>query len=127
MSRTHLSPAALVCGMAALPLGCSYHHAYPKTGVGKVEVKTLPASTAMRTSTDGDYYDKGNGLFRRLFTYIQTNKVAMTVPVETGNDPAQMTFFVGPKDVDKDLVSDGGVEVLELPERTAKRPLPGTA
>ena len=103
---------------AVLPLACSCHHAYRKTPAGVTEVKTLPASKAIRAGTEGDYYDESNRLFRRLFNYIKTNEVAMTVPVESRNEPARMRFYVGPSDAAKDLGNSTQVEVLTMPERT---------
>ncbi len=92
--------------------------AFPKTPEGTVEIKKIPASTVLVTSSEGSYFDRANDLFSRLFRYIRKNEVAMTVPVEAGLDRASMRFYVGPGDASRPLSAGPDVEVLALPART---------
>jgi hypothetical protein len=68
---------AALAGVAEV--GMAYESAYPRTEVGVIEVKTLPAATVMSAGMRGG--DR-NAAFRDLFRYIQDRKVPMTVPVE---------------------------------------------
>jgi hypothetical protein len=103
---------------AALPvLGAhAYEQAYERTEPGAFEIKSLPAVRAMKAEREGPYFGTENGLFRRLFRYIQANDVAMTTPVETETRTAVMRFFAG-KDAPADLPSTNGVTVEALGER----------
>lgn len=61
--------------------------AYPRTAPGDLELKTLPAARWMRTESSTDYFAADNGLFMKLFRYIDSNKIPMTAPVEAGIKP----------------------------------------
>ena len=74
---------------------------HEKTPVGKILVLNLPERTAMEASTEKSYFSEGNGLFRKLFRYINQNDISMTTPVEADIDPGKMRFFVGNKDRSK--------------------------
>lgn len=104
---------------AALPvLGArAYEQAYARTEPGVFEIKTIPAVRAMTAAREGPYFGVENGLFRRLFRYIQANEVAMTTPVETETRTATMRFFAG-ADAPADLPATNGVTVEVLGERT---------
>ena len=91
--------------------------AFEKTPVGSVIVKSIPSSKMLLTVGEGNYFDNRNDLFRRLFNYINTNKVAMTVPVEVEIENASMKFYVGSKDKLKALQDEGSVQVIDLPPR----------
>jgi DNA gyrase inhibitor GyrI len=91
---------------------------FGKTPVGHFEVKVLPAATVMVATTSGDYFDNANGLFMTLFRYIRKQGVAMTVPVEGHDVPAQMKFYVSSRDQAKGLMDAEDVQVKGLPERT---------
>ena len=103
---------------AAMPaLGAhAYEQAYAPTVPGAFEIKALPAVRAMKAEREGPYFGTENGLFRRLFRYIQANDVAMTTPVEAETQTAVMRFFAGP-DAPADLPSTNGVSVEALGER----------
>lgn len=103
---------------AALPtMGANaYEQAYDRTEPGVFEIKTLPAVRAMKAEREGPYFGTENGLFRRLFRYIQANEVAMTTPVETETQTAVMRFFAGPG-APADLPSTNGVAIEALGER----------
>lgn len=92
--------------------------AFKKTPAGRIEVKIIPESTVLVAETGGRYYGTRNDLFRRLFSYISENNVAMTVPVEARVDNAQMKFYVGSKDKIKALKNQGNVQVVTVPQRT---------
>ena len=64
-------------------LASAYERAFPRTDVGVIEIKTVPAATLLATRSDDDYFDESNDLFRPLFRYIQKNDIPMTVPVES--------------------------------------------
>lgn len=112
-------PMALVALL--LGTGCqafSYEEAYGMTDVDLVEVKTVPPSKVLVAEGDGQYFDRANNLFMRLFNYIKDNDVAMTVPVEARVEKARMVFYVGTKDSVKNLKDNSQVKVVDKPERT---------
>ena len=92
--------------------------AFKKTPAGKIEIKVIPESTVLVAEASGNYYGGRNDLFRRLFSYISENNVAMTVPVEARVENAQMKFYVGTKDKIKALKDQGSVQVVTVPQRT---------
>lgn len=98
--------------------GFSYEAAYPKTPNGTIDIKIIPSAKLMVAEAPGNYFDGNNDMFRRLFRYINTNDVSMTVPVEAQVEKAQMKFYVGSADIEKDLAEQGGVKVVDVPERT---------
>ena len=116
--KAHLIPVF----MASLLLpnfGWAYESAYPMTAAGFCEIKTLPAGTILRTSSQGEYFQENNGLFMRLFRTINDNKVPMTVPVEAKMKPGTMVFYLDKKSVPrKDLRLPAGVTRENLPART---------
>ena len=92
--------------------------AYPKTVVGGIEIKTLPAATLIVSKSKKPYFEKDNQLFRPLFRYIQARDIAMTTPVEAEMDPGEMFFYIG-ADADAEKLTDTDtVTVRKLPERT---------
>jgi hypothetical protein len=95
-----------------------YESIYEKTPVGKIEVKRLPEATALATVSKQGYFDDDNGLFMQLFRYIDSNQIAMTVPVEADVKPGGMRFFVGRKHEGEAPANSDAVEVLTMPERT---------
>ena len=91
--------------------------AFPPTAPGIAEFKTLPAGMLLKSSGKGSYFDEANGLFRPLFSYISSHKIAMTTPVEAQIDQAAMYFWVAPGEQAKVAGNSAGVEVINLPER----------
>jgi hypothetical protein len=64
-----------------------------------------------------NYFEENNALFGNLFRYIKDNDVSMTVPVKAEIDPGKMYFYVGSKDLKKDLANTENVRVVTEPER----------
>ena len=92
--------------------------AYPMTGAGVCEIKTLPAGVILQARSTGDYFSENNGLFRRLFQTIQQNKVPMTTPVEAGMRPGTMIFYLDPESAKRgDLQMVDGVTRKRVGER----------
>lgn len=91
--------------------------AYAPTPVGTIEVKQLPAATVMSAGA-GPQASRQNGAFMTLFRYIETNKVAMTVPVETDASAGRMRFYAGRKAAERGLASTDAVAVEAVPART---------
>jgi hypothetical protein len=89
---------------------------YPATEPGLVEIKDIPAARLMVAS--GDAGTRGEGLFGRLFRYIDRHDVKMTVPVEAGLGGGEMRFYVGSRDLPRALRDDGGVRLVDAPART---------
>jgi effector-binding domain-containing protein len=102
--------------LLTLPLMAT-ENAFPPTAPGIAEFKTLPAGMLLKSSGKGSYFDGANGLFRPLFRYISTHKIAMTTPVEAQIDRAAMFFWVAPSEQAKVAGSDAEVEVVNVPER----------
>ena len=96
----------------------AYEQAFPKTPLGEIEVKTLPASKLIACHGQGDYFDRSDSLFRPLFRYIQENDIAMTTPVEAEIKPGVMYFYIGAVAAKRQLAKTDAVDVVELPERT---------
>jgi len=111
----------LVLVLVASALGSSLmasESAYPMTGAGVCEIKTLPAGVILQARSTGDYFSENNGLFRRLFQTIQQNKVPMTTPVEAGMRPGTMIFYLDPESAKRgDLQMVDGVTRKRVGER----------
>ena len=90
---------------------------FPKTAVGRTELKKIPAATLIASTSQRGYFVENNGLFRPLFRYISSNNIAMTTPVEAEISPGKMYFYIGRDAADRDLDSTDEVEVLNLPQR----------
>jgi effector-binding domain-containing protein len=95
----------------------AYEQAFPPTPPGHTELKTLPAGTLLKASVEGNYFAQSNRLFRPLFSYISSNDIKMTVPVEAQIDRAAMYFWVAPSELAKVRSAGEGVEVIKIPER----------
>lgn len=91
--------------------------AYPKTPVGVMEIKTLPAATLLLSRSDKGYFEEDNELFRPLFRYIQERDIPMTTPVEAEMEPGEMFFHVGGDFERTELDDTETVKVQTLPER----------
>ncbi|WP_372846674.1 heme-binding protein [Pontiella sp.] len=109
----------LCAALIAVPaMGEAYEKAFAATEAGKTEVKVIPQRTLIMAQYEAGYFEQNNDLFGRLFRYIKANDVAMTVPVKADIDPGKMYFYIGTKDLEKDLASTGEVRVMIEPERT---------
>lgn len=114
---------SVLCGVVVLlgivPMAAfSYESAFEPTPVGTIEVKALPAAKALVSAGQGRYFDRSDGLFMKLFGYIDANDVKMTVPVQAEIEPGEMWFYVGAKDAGKALKDTGDIRVIDIPERT---------
>lgn len=116
--RSYLLAPALLFLLLVNPMTMSAaEQAYPKTVVGEIEIKTLPAATLIVSKSEKRYFEENNQLFRPLFRYIQKRDIAMTTPVEAEMDPGEMFFYIG-ADVDAEKLTDTDtVRVRKLPER----------
>ena len=92
----------------------AYESMHNKTPVGRIIVLDLPERTALEATTDKSYFSENNGLFRKLFRYINQNNISMTTPVEADINPGKMRFFVGNKDLPKDFKDSDEVKVKKL-------------
>jgi effector-binding domain-containing protein len=102
--------------LSVLPLMAT-EQAFPPTAPGVAEFKTLPAGVLLKSTGRGNYFEESNRLFRPLFNYISSQKIAMTTPVEAQIDQAAMYFWVAPSEVAKVAGDRAGVEVIRLPAR----------
>ena len=92
--------------------------AYPRTSPGDLELKTLPAARWMRTESANDYFAADNGLFMKLFRYIDSNKIPMTAPVEAGIKPGTMVFYMDDASAQRaDLAETPQVKLSSVSER----------
>ncbi len=96
----------------------SYESIYPRTPVGTIEIKQLPARTTLVAAAPGDAFNDRGAAFRKLFAYIQANQIAMSVPVEASASKNEMVFFVGSGAPSPALPSTNGVRVQALPATT---------
>lgn len=111
-----LGVTALVVALVVPPETMAYEHAFSKTPVGEIEIRTLPEARLLATGTSGAYFDHSGTLFKRLFDYINANSISMTVPVEGNLDQAEMRFYVG-RDVPPELDATDDVRVVNVPRR----------
>ena len=108
---------ALALAVASTKLG-AVSEAYPRTAPGDLELKTLPAARWMRTEMANDYFAADNGLFMKLFRYIDSNKIPMTAPVEAGIKPGTMVFYMDEASAKRaDLAETPAVKLSSVPER----------
>lgn len=92
--------------------------AFPKTEVGVIEVKTLPAGVLIESRATGDYFASSGDLFRPLFRYISDRDIGMTVPVEAEMQPGVMRFWIAESEVSKAQDATEIVKIVHAPERT---------
>lgn len=90
-----LQSLGLILGMVMTVPSHGYERAYEKTPVGSIEVRELPAGRWITTETEGRYFERSDGLFKRLFDYIKAHDISMTVPVQGGLTQAEMRFYLG--------------------------------
>jgi effector-binding domain-containing protein len=110
--RVALAIVALSVNLGAV------EEAYPRTVPGDLELKTLPAARWMRTESSKDYFASDNGLFMKLFRYIDSNKIPMTAPVEAGIKPGTMVFYMDEASAKRsDLAETPQVKFSSVPER----------
>lgn len=95
----------------------AYDKAFPPTDTGVSELKTLPAGVLLRSSGQGEYFDRADDLFMPLFRYISRHEIAMTVPVEARIREAAMFFWVAESQHSKVAGNEGAVVVERIPER----------
>ena len=100
-----------------LPNAMPAQSAFAPTPIGVCELKVLPAGTLLKSEGSGGYFENANGLFMPLFRYISSHGITMTVPVEAQVDDAAMFFWVAQGERSKVTGSEGGVKVIEVPER----------
>ena len=117
-AKSFVRGTALLGSLIMIASGCSYESLYRRTEPGTFEIKKLPPMKAVRSETDGDYFDESNDLFRPLFQYIKEEDISMTVPVEMRRRPGRMYFLLGSSEAAREAKPNGVVEVLELPART---------
>jgi effector-binding domain-containing protein len=114
--KTFLRVALAIVASAANLSAVS--EAYPRTSPGDLELKTLPAARLMRSESAKDYFASDNGLFMKLFRYIDANKIPMTAPVEAGISPGTMVFYLDEASAKRaDLAETPLVKLAAVPER----------
>ena len=118
-----MNKAAVLLLLAALiksPALLAYESAYPMAETGSVEIIRLPAARLLEARMNGNYFQGSNKMFMRLFDYIKTNDIAMTVPVEAQLENAGMRFYLG-SDAPTKLDNTDEVGIVELPQRQVLR------
>ena len=93
----------------------SYESIYPRTPVGTIEIKKLPARTTLVASAPGDAFNDRNATFMKLFSYIKQNQISMSVPVQASVSTNEMIFFAGAR-VQAQALPTNEVRVQTLPE-----------
>ena len=87
--------------------------AFASTEPGSIEFKKIPAHTLIYSETDRSYFSENNGLFGKLFNYIQSNQIPMTSPVKADINPGKMYFYIGSPETHAPLLDTKGVKVIE--------------
>ena len=90
---------------------------YPKTAVGEIEIKRLPASTLVSSCSSRDYFAQDNRLFMPLFRFLKQNDLAMTTPVESQIQPGQMFFHIPDTGPLSELILAEGLKLHSFEER----------
>jgi effector-binding domain-containing protein len=97
----------------------AYESNYPKTPVGVVEIKCLPAASVMQAEGTGTSFKEADKPFFTLFKELKANQMAMTVPVEIDAPTNRLRFFVPSKDVARiSHPVSSQVQLVKMPERT---------
>jgi len=109
------SIAIVAVAFAFSPSINAYESMQKKTPVGEVKILNLPERVALETHSETSYFKADNGLFRKLFRYIDSNGISMTTPVEAEINPGKMRFFVGYKDQSKTINSTKDVKIKTVP------------
>ena len=112
-----LYPFSLLLTLILNSHAMAYEEAYPKSETGIIQILNLPPARLLEAEMDGTYFQNSNGLFSRLFDYIRTNEIAMTVPVEGNLGQAKMRFYVG-SDVSSNIEDTDTVRVMNFEART---------
>jgi hypothetical protein len=120
ISRISTGAGALVVTLLFGGQASAYDQAYPEAPIDDVEIRILPASRWIASDAQGEYFDRSSMLFRRLFDYIKTHDIAMTVPVEGRLDSAEMRFHLG-TDAPSTAQDDGPVRVVNAASRRVAR------
>ena len=107
-----------LCLVLSGGVAMGYETIYPPTPVGVLEIKNLPARLALTAAAPGDAFANRGAAFMKLFDYIRTNQVSMTVPVQASPSTNEMLFFVGGQDQPRHPVPDAGVTVGPVPAIT---------
>ncbi|MDF7825634.1 heme-binding protein [Pontiellaceae bacterium B12227] len=103
--------------LAVPAMSVAYEKAFKSTDAGTIEIKEIPERTLIVARRGESYFEENNALFGQLFRYIKDNDVSMTVPVKADIDPGNMYFYVGSKDLAKDLRDTDSVKVVVEPVR----------
>jgi effector-binding domain-containing protein len=106
-----------VVALAVPAVGLAYEKAFEGTQPGTIEIKEIPERTLIVARHGGSYFDKNNAMFGQLFRYIKNNDVSMTVPVKADINPGNMYFYIGTKDLAKNLKDSESVKVVVEPAR----------
>jgi len=111
----------LVGFWVALSYGTSamaYESIFPRTPVGRIEIKKLPERRALAATADGDTFSDRGAAFKKLFAYIREHDVSMTLPVAGSALTNEMTFFVGRDQDGRPLKPTAAVDVRQHPATT---------
>ncbi|HNX35303.1 MAG TPA: heme-binding protein [Kiritimatiellia bacterium] len=96
----------------------AYESIYPRTPVGTIEIKTLPARTCLVATAPGEAFEDRGTAFMKLFGYIKEQEVSMSVPVSASVSTNDMVFYVGSNSTKRALLSTADVSVQTLPALT---------
>ena len=95
-----------------------YESIYPQTPVDTIEIKHLPERMALTAVAPGDAFADRGTAFLKLFDYIKTNQVSMSVPVQVSPSTNEMIFLVGARDQAMKPKPDVGVTAQTIPAAT---------
>ncbi len=114
-----MNASVIICAavFAAPAAGLAYEKAFEATKAGTIETKLIPERTVIVAQRNERYFEENNALFGQLFQYIKDNDVAMTVPVKAEIDPGRMYFYIGSKDLAKELRDSATVKIVRQPQQ----------
>ncbi|MEG1979909.1 MAG: heme-binding protein [Victivallaceae bacterium] len=118
MRRKILSLLVVLSAVATL-FGCNKTpEQYQPSATKQISFKTIPAGKQIKTTLNGNYFTQDEVLFRRLFSYLEDNKLSMTVPVvATIGATSGMAFYIKPAEYAMATKSTGKVTVIDTPEQ----------
>ena len=107
---------AIFTAVAAL-FGCNKTpEQFQPSNSKQISFKTIPAGRQIKTTMKGDYFKLDEVLFQRLFNYLKSNNLSMTVPViATIGETAGMAFYINPTEYNRATKSTTLVAVIDTP------------
>jgi len=117
MFKKHIMSLVAMAVFGIAPYAFGFEAMYERTDVGEIEVKNIPALTAVQASGDGTVFDNISEPFKKLFRYVRSHDYAFTVPLEADTADNRMRYYPPRAVTSAASAGDEPVEVVSLPPR----------